>query len=82
MEEKGITAGFLRHDEEGCTILVLVLRQICPRKTLAWPLTVWQDCVKPCLEASCCVTEEGGGAILQRSGVGMCNREKELHGGF
>ena len=72
---------FTRHGEEGCTILVFVLRRIgshsgarrCPL-TGGW--IVWDS-----LEASCCAIGERDGAILQCSGIGKHDRRNKLYGG-
>ena len=71
VEERELWRDSPRHGEEGCTILVLMLRRIflCDAAR-RWPSTVRRDCVRPYLEASCCVTGEEVGAILQGSGVG------------
>ena len=68
LEEKGITVAFPRHGEEGCMILMFMLRCIYSHDGARhWPLTVRLGRVRPRLEASCCAVGEEGGAILERA---------------
>ena len=68
LEEKGMTAGFPSHSEEGFMFHVFMPRRICSLDgATCWPLTVRLGRVRQCLGVLCCTVEEESDAILQRA---------------